>query len=107
MRDERASRGIPYRAATISRYSSPVSDSKTAPDSGTKPTWRFTSKGSRRRSCPQIVAVPPLGSIMPVSILSVVVLPAPLGPRNPTIWPAGTEKESASTAVCLPNLFVN
>ena len=36
-----------------------------------------------------MVAVPPVGSSMPVSIFSVVDFPAPLGPRKPTIWPGG------------------
>ena len=58
MRSRAASRGMPYKAATISRYSNPVSDSNTAPDSGTKPTWRFTSKRRAADQCPQIVAVP-------------------------------------------------
>src|SRR5439155_10487136 len=106
MRARAASCGIAYRAATISRYSNPVRDSNTAPDSGTKPTRRFTSSGSRRRSKPQIVAVPWEGSIMPVSIFRVVDFPAPFGPRNPTICPAGTSNESESTAVCAPNRLV-
>jgi hypothetical protein len=40
----------------------------------------------------QIVAVPPAGAIRPSSIRSMVVLPAPFGPRNPVTVPApGTE----------------
>src|SRR5829696_914199 len=35
---------------------------------------------------------------MPVSILMVVDLPAPLGPRIPSIWPEGTVKEMFFTA---------
>ena len=105
MRARAASGGMPYSAATISRYSRPVSDSKTAPDSGTKPTWRLTSM-VRSRSNPQMVAVPLVGSSMPVSIFSVVDLPAPLGPRKPEIWPAGTSNERSSTAVCWPKRLV-
>ena len=39
---------------------------------------------------PQIRAVPSSGCNMPVSILRVVVFPAPLGPKRPTIMPGGT-----------------
>ncbi len=42
-----------------------------------------------------------------VSILIVVVFPAPFGPRNPKISPSGTLKEMLSTAVMVPNRFVN
>ena len=55
---------------------------KTAPSRGQIRHAAFTSTGSFRRSKPQIVAVPPLARSMPVSIRSVVVLPAPLGLRN-------------------------
>src|SRR5688572_17315527 len=37
--------------------------------------------------------------MMPSSILSVVVLPAPFGPSTPKIAPAGTERSTPSTAV--------
>ena len=59
------------------------------------------------KSNPQIVAVPLVGARIPVSIFKVVDFPAPLGPRNPTICPAGISSESASTAVWLPNLLVS
>lgn len=36
----------------------------------------------------------------------VVVLPAPLGPRSPTISPSAIEKDMFSTAVKLPNFLV-
>jgi len=46
-----------------------------------------TSVGSRSRSTPATVAVPAVGLSSVVSIRSVVVLPAPLGPRKPTSSP--------------------
>jgi hypothetical protein len=107
MRRRAASRGMAYKAATISRYSRPVRDSNTAPDSGTNPTRLLTAMGSLRRSTPQIVAVPLVGSNMPVSIFRVVDLPAPFGPRKPTICPAGTSNESESTAICAPKRLVS
>ncbi len=47
---------------------------------------------------PNTVARPPLGAMRPVSILMVVVLPAPLGPRNPKMLPASTANETPLTA---------
>src|SRR5271169_4998253 len=41
---------------------------------------------------------PAVGWMRPVSILRVVVLPAPLGPRKPTISPGLIEKERGLTA---------
>lgn len=35
-----------------------------------------------------------------------VVLPAPLGPRSPTISPGKIEKETLSTTLAEPNIFV-
>ena len=49
--------------------------------------WR-TRLGSRRRSAPATVASPAVGVISVASIRSVVVLPAPFGPRKPKISPA-------------------
>jgi long-chain acyl-CoA synthetase len=49
-------------------------------------------------SMPSSVALPSLGRICPVSILTVVVLPAPLGPRKPRISPSATSKLIWSTA---------
>ena len=37
----------------------------------------------------------------------VVVLPAPLGPTNPVIEPAGMRRSSPSTASRLPKRFVS
>jgi len=50
---------------------------------------------------------PASGVSRPVSILMVVVFPAPFGPRNPNSSPSGTLKEISSTAVIAPNRFVN
>src|SRR5262249_28124266 len=48
---------------------------------------------------------PPVGRIRVVSILIVVVFPAPFGPRNAKISPAFTSNEILSTAVKSPNFF--
>jgi hypothetical protein len=57
-------------------------------------------------SNPATVAVPPVGVRKHVSMRIVVVLPAPLGPRNPTICPRWTSNEIWSTAVVCAYLFV-
>jgi hypothetical protein len=51
--------------------------------------------------------VPEVGGRKQVSILMVVVLPAPFGPRKPTIWPFSTSNEMWSTAVFRAYLFVS
>jgi len=47
---------------------------------------------------PHIRSVPLSGFVMPVSIRNNVVLPAPLGPSNPTIWPDPTSKSKGANA---------
>src|SRR5216684_4527703 len=67
----------------------------------------LTSKDCSRISKPATVAVPPDGVRKQVSIRIVVVLPAPFGPRKPTICPFCTSKEIWSTAVLCAYLFVS
>src|SRR5712691_10148074 len=67
----------------------------------------LTSSGCSRTSKPATVAVPEVGGRKQVSILMVVVLPAPFGPRKPTIWPFSTSNEMWSTAVFRAYLFVS
>src|SRR5579859_5803248 len=61
-----------------------------------------------RRSRPATRAVPPVGGISVASMRSVVVLPAPLGPRKPNISPAFTARSTPATAstMRLPDLKV-
>src|SRR5438045_94496 len=62
---------------------------------------RRQASGSSSGSRPAMRSAPALGGKTPARIRIVVVLPAPLGPRKPTISPAATSKEmprSASTA---------
>ena len=49
-------------------------------------------------SKPATVADPAVGSASVHSILIVVDLPAPFGPRKPNISPGATSKETPSTA---------
>src|SRR5215469_2604797 len=58
----------------------------------------LTSMGCSRTSKPATEAVPAVGGRKQVRTRIVVVLPAPFGPRKPTIWPFSTSKEILSTA---------
>src|SRR5882757_8030420 len=56
---------------------------------------------------PSISSVPLVGANRVVSILIVVVLPAPFGPRKAKISPLATSNDTLSTAVKSPNFFTN
>ena len=60
--------------------------------------WRRTSSRSRTTSWPATSALPEVGRASVQSMLIVVVLPAPLGPRNPKTSPAATSKLTPRTA---------
>src|SRR2546429_5523832 len=69
--------------------------------------WRLPSTRAMRRlnagpplqgAKPATATRPLVGYSSPASILSVVVLPAPLGPRNPTISPGSMAKVTSRTA---------
>ena len=52
---------------------------------------------------PQTVADPELGARSVASVRTVVVLPAPLGPRNPKISPRSISNDTSSKATRSPN----
>src|SRR5579863_10088221 len=95
-------RSSPYMRPAKLRNSAPVSRPKSAMPSGTTPICRFTSTGLLLRSRPRISMLPELGACSPVSILIVVDLPAPLGPRKPKNWPGATRRFTLSTAIRSP-----
>src|ERR1017187_3769138 len=64
--------------------------------------WRISMR-CRSRSLPKIVTFPPDGLISPSRIWIVVVLPAPLAPRTPTISPRGTLNDTSATATVPSN----
>ena len=57
-------------------------------------------------SKPITQATPEVGGKRVVSIRTVVVFPAPLGPTTPKISPSFTEKETPSTATLVPNTLL-
>src|ERR1043165_5678110 len=59
----------------------------------------LTSIGCSITSYPATFAVPLVGGKKQVKTRIVVVLPAPFGPRKPTICPFSTSKEILSTAI--------
>ena len=63
--------------------------------------------GVGARSWPATVAVPAVGVSSVVSIRSVVVLPAPLGPRKPTSSPGPTSRSTPRTASTDPRRVRN
>src|SRR3954470_6851212 len=96
------SRSRPYMRPAKLRNSAPVRRPNRAMPSGTTPIWRFTSTGLLSRSRPRISMRPELGASNPVSILMVVDLPAPLGPRKPKNCPGATRRLTPSTATSSP-----
>ena len=60
---------------------------------------RASARRSRTGSSPHTRARPAVGTSTPVSILIVVDLPAPFGPRKPTASPAAMVSVTPSTAV--------
>ena len=58
----------------------------------------MASLGAAATSWPQITARPASGGKKPATMRIVVDLPAPLGPRNPTISPRRTVKLTLLTA---------
>src|SRR4051812_16631311 len=54
-----------------------------------------------------MVARPAVGATSPSSIRSVVVLPAPFGPRNPVTRPGSTVKDRSLTAARSPYRLVS
>src|SRR5574341_658506 len=70
--------------------------------SGMYPSFRFAAIGSAAMSIPPMRIEPAVGRRIPAIILSVVVLPAPLGPRKPNSSPAGTSRSMPFTAARSP-----
>jgi hypothetical protein len=66
----------------------------------------FKESASSLTSYPAILASPLVFDIRQLSILIVVVLPAPLGPRNPKTSPSLMWNVRLSTAVKSPNFLV-
>src|SRR5438105_8397353 len=102
-----ASTERPYRAANRSSNSSSDSPSKNADDCSWTPITLLTLSGSFRTSIPATSTRPSSVWRSPSRISTVVVLPAPFGPRRPKIPRSFTRNEMPATATRLPYRFRN
>ena len=80
-------RSIPYRAAVSIMFFHTERSGYAFAASGTTPIFSRALSVSLTTSKPRTLAFPESGSITPVNILTVVVFPAPFGPRKPNISP--------------------
>ena len=96
---------MPSAAASTRRWFRPLRSGLKLCVSSTAPTVRAGSSRNRY-GIPNTDAVPSVGATSPRIIRSVVLLPAPFGPRNPVTRPGFTSNERSSTAVTSPNRFV-
>src|SRR5258705_6581483 len=88
------------------RCSQMVRTSKRARSSGSTPISFLTVSGELRIELPAMKASPAVGFRRPVSILTVVDLPDPFGPRNPKIDPLGICRFRSCTATRRPKFLV-
>ena len=98
-------RGTFFNFARQRRYSMTRNSSGNGLFSGMKPRWRFASSGRVATGTPQRNAAPLSACVSPARMRIVVDLPAPFGPRNPTISPGRTLNETSATARCAPNVL--
>ncbi len=98
-------RGIPYMSAHKKMFSKPVKSSSAVYSCGTTPITFLTSLSCFPTSKPKTDALPSVGFRIVISMLIVVVFPAPLGPRKPNISPSATWKETLSTATSCPKFL--
>src|SRR5580692_3625031 len=90
----------------MSTFSHPVRSRSEVSACGMTPIFSRTWRGWRATSKPATNAWPPLGVMSVVSIRTMVVLPAPLGPSSPKTSPRRTSKLTLSTAVNAPKRLV-
>src|SRR5580692_8637696 len=68
--------------------------------------WRTSTPLSGLSGIPATMAEPEVGAINVPRVRTVVVLPAPLGPRKPNTSPRNTSKETSEKAVRRPKRLV-
>ena len=93
--------GIPVMVAAMRKVARPVRPACIAEASSRVPATR-AGLGSSVNGRPATVAWPASGRASPVIMRRVVVLPAPLGPRNPVMVPGRQVNDTSSTAVSGP-----
>src|SRR5580704_16393472 len=90
----------------MTRFSLPVIISSTAADWPARPIMRRTAIGSRTTSWPPTSSDPRSGWSSVATMRTNVVLPAPLGPRMATGFPAGNVREKSDSAWTFPNFLL-
>jgi hypothetical protein len=96
-----------YRPATISRFSATVSRVYRPGTSGMIEIFRrIASPLAAVRGRPATIAVPEVGAMRVPKARTVVVLPAPLGPRKPKTSPYPTVNDTSSNATRAPKRLV-
>ena len=68
--------------------------------------WRISAARAGPSGMPATTADPEVGAISVPRIRTVVVLPAPLGPRKPNTSPRATLNDTSATAVREPKTLV-
>src|SRR5215217_7498139 len=89
----------------MTRFSSPVRWSSTAAYCPARPMRARSAAASATTSRPATRAVPASGSSRVARMRTVVVLPAPLGPRTPSTVPGATSRSTPSSARTAPKDF--
>ena len=100
-------RGRPYSRAKYSRFSVTVSRRYRPGASGMiEMCWRISAARAGPSGMPATTADPAVGAISVPRIRTVVVLPAPFGPRKPNTSPRATLNDTSATAVRGPKSLV-
>src|SRR5260370_177524 len=107
MRRSARRRGRSARRAGNRRFSSSVRSRSSVVSWNTSPMLRRTSKPARAVSCPATAARPREGVSRVARRCTVVVLPAPFGPRKPKNSPSPTSRSKRSSARIGPKSFPN
>ena len=97
-RGSRSGAGMPWYAAWKMRLSRIEMERSRLLCCGTTASCARARTGSRTTSTPPMRAVPAVGRTRVVSIPTVVVFPAPLGPSRPKTSPGEAAKDTPSTA---------
>ena len=98
-----ADAAIPLTPAKKPRCSATVRSSQRTSCCGHTPMLVRMAAMSEAMLAPLTKASPADGGTSPVSMEMVVVLPAPLWPSRPKIWPSNMSRSTPATAVCTPS----
>ena len=97
---------VSYRSAKHSRFSRTLSRWYRPGDSGTIAIRRLISPPFAGVSgSPATTAEPDVGAISVPSVRTIVVFPAPFGPRNPNTSPCPISKLTSANATLSPNVL--